>query len=63
MNCPLCQTPLAAVNGDPIHPGDRAFGVTLYCPAAKQDCPAQEVMGHGDSEKKALEIILDKYNK
>lgn len=63
MNCPLCQTPLAEIAGHAIHPGDPAYGLTLYCPAARNVCPAQEVMGHGDNAKGAYQVIQDKFNK
>ena len=57
-NCPMCEGELKSAPGTRIDPND---GVTLYCPNAT--CPAQEVEGHGRTEKDAFEIIKQKYHK
>lgn len=59
MKCPLCQTELSEMPGSRIHPGDRDYGITLWCPSSS--CPSQEVMGHGDKVKDAFEVIQAKY--
>lgn len=58
--CPLCGATLANMDGDTLHPGNPEHGVTLWCPNDK--CPAQEVFGHGESAKKAFDIIKEKYH-
>ncbi len=55
--CPLCNSQLARFEGAPRNPN--FGGVTLACPSLK--CPAQEVFGHGRSEKSAYSTILSKY--
>ena len=59
-NCPLCNTELALSIGNVFHPGDSAYGLTLYC--ANVACEA-EVFGHTNTIKRqdAFETIQDKY--
>ena len=57
--CPVCAGPMNATDGDTLHPLDPKFGVFVYCP--NWQCPAQECMGHGKSEKEAFEIVTQKY--
>ena len=64
MNCPICGTKLMEANGEPIHPGDANYGVTVWCPGAYPSvCIAQEVMGHGNNVKDAYAVVLAKYKK
>jgi hypothetical protein len=60
-NCPLCDAELVGTDGEKMHPGNPAYGRTLECPNTK--CMAQEVMGHGDNDKQAFEVIKQKYHK
>jgi len=57
----VCQATMKSVAGDHIHPGDPKFGWSVYCPSLP--CPAQEVAGHGKTEKEAFEIVTDKFRK
>lgn len=57
--CPICKVELTAVDGERMHPGDRNYGVMLYCFNVK--CGAQEVMGHGSKEKDAYEVVTAKF--
>ena len=57
--CPVCNGFLHAEFGTQINPGNPDFGVTIDCKS--KTCPAQEVMGHGDNEKKAFEIVTDRF--
>lgn len=59
--CLLCDTELVGSDGETMHPGDPNYGRTLSCPNI--ECSAQEVMGHGDNDKQAFEIIKQKYHK
>jgi len=59
--CPLCNDNLHSELGSTLHPLDPAFGVSVFCRNLK--CPAQEVAGHGKSEKEAFEIVQSKYKK
>lgn len=60
--CPLCKKPLTITPGSVIHKND---GVTLYCDTplgtGPDQCPAQEVMGHGRNEDNAYDVITQKY--
>ena len=60
-NCPLCNAELVESLGNQVFPGDKRYGVMLFCPS--HACPAQEVMGHGDNAKEAFEVITHKYKK
>lgn len=60
-NCPVCQCELSEVAGNRLHPGDKNYGMTLFCSA--MSCPAQEVMGHGNNVKDAYEVITQKFKK
>ena len=64
VKCPLCDNFLFAQDGTRMDPKD---GVTVWCDAPHGEapgmCPAQEVMGHGNNEKSAYEIITQKYKK
>jgi hypothetical protein len=57
--CPVCQGFLTSQIGNILHPEDLKFGVGLHCPHLT--CPAQEVMGHGNNEKHAFEIVTDRF--
>lgn len=57
--CPMCKGELKMVYGDKLHPNDKEYGITIYCP--HKECPAQEVMGHGTTESKAYEVITNKF--
>ena len=57
-NCPLCNGEMKLIPGTQINAND---GVTLYCP--HRTCPAQEVFGHGQTDKQAWEIITQKYGR
>lgn len=63
MNCPLCHYVLNESFGEAVHPNDKNYGITLYCSAPKNKCPAQEVVGHGQTAKAAYDVILEKYAK
>lgn len=58
--CPVCKVPLSFTYGHSIHPNDPKFGVTLWC--ASKRCPASEVVGHGDDDKRAYEVIKHKFS-
>ena len=45
--------------GEKMHPGNKNYGYTWFC--VNLGCPAEEVFGHGDNEKKAYEIVMSKY--
>ena len=62
-NCPLCKTELTEALGNSIHPGDPKYGSILFCPVAGLEtiCPAQQVMGHGDTFKDAYGVIQAKF--
>lgn len=61
--CPVCGMVLTEVAGESVHPGDRDYGVTLYCSAGYPlMCSAQEVAGHGKNAKDAFEVITNKFN-
>ncbi len=60
-NCPLCKTELTEALGNSIHPGDAKYGSILFCAAPVGVCPAQEVMGHGDTFKDAYNVIQAKF--
>jgi len=55
-NCPVCGGELREQVGNAMHPGDPKFGILLDCPHL--NCPAQEIMGHGDNVKGAYEIVM-----
>jgi hypothetical protein len=57
--CPVCESELSEFLGHQMHPGNPAYGVTLYCPS--RTCPAQEVSGHGDNVKGAWSVIQQKF--
>jgi hypothetical protein len=57
--CPLCNSELLETMGNAVHPNDPKFGVTLFC--GSRECPAQDVMGHGDKVKDAFEVIQHRY--
>lgn len=59
--CPICGSEMQGMDGEKMHPNDKNYGYTLFC--VNMDCTAQEVMGHGDNEKKAYEIVVAKYGK
>lgn len=48
--CPLCDKPLFRQWGNQTHPGDKEFGVTLFCINGDPDARnhPQEVSGHGN---------------
>jgi len=56
-NCPVCA---ARLHAQPGHQLSATEGVTVFC--ANEECPAQEVAGHGDNEKKAFEIIHQRFS-
>ena len=58
-NCPICQSILVSQVGDQAHLQNPEFGIILYC--QNRQCSAQEVMGHGNKEKDAYQVILDKF--
>jgi len=60
-DCPVCKSELKEEFGNQLHPGDKDYGITLYCP--NWQCPAAEVSGHGDNVKQAFEVITSKFNK
>jgi len=53
--CPVCNTELTLVYGTGVHPGDREYGVTLYC--NNPHCSSAEVFGHGNREIEAYSVI------
>lgn len=57
--CPMCEHQLVQMPGNELHPGDKDFGVSLWCPS--NACPSQEVAGHGDNAREAFEVITDKF--
>jgi len=57
--CPVCKGMLSAEIGESVHPGNPDYGITLTCHHVS--CPAQEVMGHGNNEKAAFEIVTDRF--
>lgn len=57
--CPVCNELLHSQFGTQIHPDNADYGVVVFCRSSS--CPAQEVMGHGDNEKKAFEIVTDRF--
>lgn len=57
--CPVCKCKLRAQPGNQLSPKE---GVTVFCAAPSEICAAQEVTGHGDNEKKAYEIIQQKFS-
>jgi hypothetical protein len=59
--CPICQSELAGMDGEKMHPGDKNYGYSLFC--LNLDCSAEEVMGHGKNDKEAYEVILAKFVK
>ena len=59
--CPHCGVPLSTQQGDTIHPGDPAYGISVYC--ANITCGPQEVAGHGDNIPQAFRVIQEKYQK
>ncbi len=58
-NCPVCKAELSEALGNSIHPGDAKHGSILFCPSL--ECPAQEVIGHGDAFKDAYQVIQEKF--
>src|SRR4051812_31469722 len=48
--CPICKKPMYRQWGDQMHPGDKDFGVTLFCIHGDPDARThpQEVAGHGN---------------
>lgn len=59
--CPLCDAVLKVAFGNQIHPGDRKFGINLYCD--NKSCPSKEVAGHGKNEAAAMFVIEQKFKK
>ena len=59
--CPICKVPLKKVWGSKMNQNDPKFGVTVFCGNLK--CSAQEVMGHGEKEKDAFEVVWAKFVK
>lgn len=57
--CPVCEAELVSMAGNQLYPGDKNYGVTLWCPSGA--CPAQEVSGHGDTVKEAFEVITHRF--
>jgi len=57
--CPLCQSELVGMVGCKGHENDLNYGYSLFC--LNRGCPAQEVMGHGNKEKDAYEVIHAKF--
>jgi len=59
-NCPLCNAELKTSLGNVFHPGDVAYGLTLYCD--NTNCRI-EVFGHTNGTKRldAYGTIMDKY--
>lgn len=58
-HCPLCKSVLREHVGNAIHPSDPDYGITLDC--SNLQCPAQEVMGHGNKAKDAYQVILERF--
>jgi len=54
--CPLCKAMLRSYPGNTI---DIKNGWTVYCP--NKGCSAQEVGGHGKTEKDAYAIVLQRF--
>ena len=59
--CPVCNSLLKEEYGNQLHPGDKEYGIVLYC--ANKECTAAEVSGHGDNVKQAFEVITSKFNR
>lgn len=72
-HCPLCKEHLFRQWGEQLHPGDKEFGVTLFCrngdPSGNKH--AQEVSGHANGRAnssddvmiaKAYAVILAKFS-
>lgn len=57
--CPLCKHELTSAFGHKMYPNDPKHGVTLFCPS--RECPAQEVMGHGNNIKEAWEVVQARF--
>ena len=57
--CPLCNVELVGMEGCKGHENDLNYGYSLFC--LNRGCPAQEVMGHGNKEKDAYEVIMAKF--
>jgi len=55
MNCPACKKPMTSSPGTQLNPKD---GVTVWCP--HRDCPAQEMSGHGTTEKAAYQVVISR---
>jgi hypothetical protein len=54
--CPICGNPLYAVND--------ATGVTVWCAQGPEVCCLNEApFGHGDTDRKAYEILIDKWTR
>jgi hypothetical protein len=62
--CPICGAKLAWCLGSKLDAND---GITMWCPnhncQSPDGIPCQEVMGHGDNDKQAFEVIKQKYHK
>lgn len=58
-NCPVCQSELTQSLGNQLHPGNKDYGITLYCPS--KQCPAPEVSGHGGNVKEAYSVVQQKF--
>lgn len=54
--CPVCKQPMRSQRGHQVDAND---GFTVFC--ANADCDAQEVSGHGNTEKAAAQIIREKF--
>ena len=61
--CPCCDEPLMKAFGNQLHPGDKNYGVGLYCAHGDPDAKKhpQEVAGHGKTDKDAYAVILAKF--
>ena len=57
--CPKCGVILNRYDGERVHPGNPAFGVTLDC--GNHACSSPEVTGHGSNEKQAYISLMDKF--
>ena len=57
--CPLCNSVLVGMVGCKGHENDLDYGYSLFC--LNRGCPAEEVMGHGNKEKDAYEVIMAKF--
>ena len=56
MNCPLCDSLMVVVHGTCFDPAD---GYPTFC--SNRECPAQEVAGHGHTQKEAEEVVRWKF--